>query len=68
MNNLEQQRYEKAHERVCQLIGNKRGAHGWLNEPSAAMGNVIPRSLLKTEQGLDRVLYELGQMEYGHPV
>jgi len=68
MNSFEQQLYEKAYERAYQLFGNKRNAHGWLNEPSIAMGNVIPRSLLATEQGLDRVLYELGQMEYGHPV
>lgn len=68
MDSLEKRRYETAFKSALQLFGNKRDAQGWLNEPSEAMGNVIPRTLLATDKGLERVLYELSQMEYGHPV
>ncbi len=67
MSERESERYAKALEAARKLFRNDRDAEGWLNEPSWPLGDVKPVTLLATEEGLERVLYELGQMEYGHP-
>lgn len=64
----DQQRFKIAFEQARRLFENDLDACAWLNESSAALGNVTPVSLLKTDTGLEAVLYELSQMEYGHPV
>lgn len=61
-------RYRKAYSEALKLFGNEKDARGWLREPSKALGNVSPESLLSTKKGLALVLYELAQMEHGHPV
>lgn len=67
MESREKQRYDIAVEAALQLFGNEIDAIGWLNEPSIPLGNVSPRSLLTTDDGLSMVLYEIDQMRYGHP-
>lgn len=67
MDNAERRRYEAAFQEACRVFGNPEDAQGWLNEPSIPLG-VTPMSLLVTDDGLNTVLYELAQMEYGHPV
>jgi uncharacterized protein (DUF2384 family) len=64
----DQERFKIAFEKARRLFGNGQDACAWLNESSVALGNMTPISLLKTDAGLDAVLYELSQMEYGHPV
>jgi putative toxin-antitoxin system antitoxin component (TIGR02293 family) len=61
-------RYGKALERAKAVFENEEDALAWLREPSIPLGHVTPLSLLGTEEGLKLVLYELDQMEYGHPV
>jgi len=68
MGNLEKQRYREAFAKALRLFGNESDAYGWLNEPSFPLGDVTPLSLLSTAQGFELVLYELSQMEFGHPV
>lgn len=67
MRNREKQRYDIALEAALKLFGNEADAIGWLNEPSIPLGNVCPVALLTTDDGLSKVLYEIAQMEYGHP-
>ena len=68
MASTEQERYTVAVEAARKVFGNDDDAVGWLNERCAALGQVIPKSLLSDDDGLECVLYELHQMEYGHPV
>lgn len=68
MSKQDQHRFKIAFEKARLLFENDLDACAWLNESSAAMGHVTPVSLLKTDTGLAAVLYELAQMEYGHPV
>ena len=68
MDDTEKQRYEKVLEATRKLFGNKHDAISWLRESSVPLDNVTPQSLLATEDGFALVLYEIGQMEFGHPV
>jgi putative toxin-antitoxin system antitoxin component (TIGR02293 family) len=68
MEKTEQQRYATAFAAARLVFENDEDATGWLNEPSIPLGNAPPKSLLVTDEGLELVLYELGQMEYGQPV
>lgn len=68
MDELNKGRYEQAFAAARRLFGNDEDAAAWLGEPSAALGNVTPTSLLATDEGLQLVIYEINQMEYGHPV
>lgn len=64
----EKQRFLRAYAKACTVFDSEEDALGWLSEPSLALGNVIPKELLTTDKGLSLVLYELAQMEFGHPV
>lgn len=68
MDKSEQQRYATAFAAALGVFENEEDAIGWLNDISVPLGSVPPKSLLATEEGLELVLYELAQMEYGHPV
>jgi uncharacterized protein (DUF2384 family) len=50
------------------LFEDEQLALAWLHERSVPLGNVTPASVLSTDAGLEAVLHELSQMEYGHPV
>lgn len=68
MDDAEKLRYDTALKEARRVFGNSSEAKGWLQEPSVPLGGVTPASLLNTDDGLNIVLYELSQMEYGHPV
>lgn len=40
----------------------------WVYAPSTALGDVAPFDLLKSDNGVQLVLSELGRIEYGLPV
>lgn len=65
---LEKERFLKAYAKACTVFDSEEDALGWLSEPSIALGNVTPNSLFTNDEGLTLVLYELSQMEFGHPV
>jgi len=68
MSNIERQHRTRVLERAFEVLESEERALAWLNQTSPALGDVTPASLLATEGGTERVLYELGQIEYGHPV
>lgn len=68
MGKREKQRFLRAYAKACTVFDSEEDALGWLSEPSLALGNAIPKKLLTSDKGLSLVLYELAQMEFGHPV
>ena len=47
------------------VFGDKPNFQKWLNSESKALGNITPKSLLETEEGIQRVYDELGRIEHG---
>jgi putative toxin-antitoxin system antitoxin component (TIGR02293 family) len=47
------------------VMGDRDRARHWVVEPSRALGNVSPLTLLDTDIGADAVFDELGRIEYG---
>jgi putative toxin-antitoxin system antitoxin component (TIGR02293 family) len=68
MSASERLRYRIVLQAARRVFESETDARAWLDEPSIPLGNVTPRSLLCTEHGMNQVLYELGQMEYGQQV
>ena len=51
--------------RGAEVFGEKRRFLAWISQPSAALGNSIPNSLLSSRFGTELVLDELGRIEHG---
>lgn len=47
------------------VFGDKPNFQKWLNSENKALGNITPKSLLETEEGIQRVYDELGRIEHG---
>ena len=47
------------------VFGDKSNFQIWLNLESKALGNIAPKSLLETKEGIQRVNDELGRIEHG---
>ncbi|MDO6470233.1 MbcA/ParS/Xre antitoxin family protein [Maribacter sp. 1_MG-2023] len=47
------------------VFGDKSNFQIWLNLESKALGNITPKSLLETEEGIQLVNDELGRIEHG---
>ncbi|CAG2531775.1 TIGR02293 family [Maribacter dokdonensis] len=47
------------------VFGDKSNFQKWLNSESKVLGNITPKSLLETEEGIQRVNDELGRIEHG---
>lgn len=39
--------------------------YAWLNRPNMALGGIMPLSLLKSKNGRDKVIDDLGRIETG---
>jgi uncharacterized protein (DUF2384 family) len=48
-----------------EVFGDSTNFEKWLNSKSIALGNVEPKSFLKTFEGIKLVKDELGQIEHG---
>ena len=62
------QRYLKALEVATMVLEDEQEARAWMEESSASLGGARPIDLVQTDEGLRLVLYELEQMDFGHPV
>ncbi|VXB82079.1 MULTISPECIES: antitoxin Xre/MbcA/ParS toxin-binding domain-containing protein [Maribacter] len=47
------------------VFGEKSNFQKWLNSESKALGNLTPKSLLETKEGIQQVNDELGRIEHG---
>lgn len=47
------------------VFGDKSNFQKWLLSESKALGNITPKSLLETEEGIQQVNDELGRIEHG---
>ncbi|WP_299317295.1 MbcA/ParS/Xre antitoxin family protein [uncultured Maribacter sp.] len=48
-----------------EVFGDNTNFEKWLNSKSIALGNVVPKSFLKTFEGIQLVKDELGRIEQG---
>lgn len=62
------ERYRIALEVATAVLEDEQEAKAWMEERSEALGGARPIDLVQTDEGLKQVLYELAQMDYGHPV
>ncbi|UOE42078.1 DUF2384 domain-containing protein [Chryseobacterium suipulveris] len=53
------------HSRGEEVFGNQENFTSWLNTQNIALGNVIPKTLLKTTFGIQLLMDELGRIEHG---
>lgn len=63
-----EERYRRALEVATAVLEDEQEASAWMKEPSVPLGGARPIDLVQTEEGLRQVLYELAQMDFGHPV
>lgn len=62
------ERYRRALEVATTVLEDEQEARAWMEESSAPLGGARPIDLIRTEEGLRQVLYELAQMDSGHPI
>lgn len=51
--------------RAADVFGGPDKAKTWLSRQNRALSGAMPRSLLSTQEGCERVLTLLGQIEHG---
>lgn len=61
-------RISQARVRALEVFEDAKAAEHWINTPNVLLGNVAPLTLLDSDEGLRRVLVELGAIEYGLPI
>ena len=61
-------RIRQAHARALEVFEDAKAAEHWIQTPSMPLGDVAPLVLLDSDDGLRRVLSELGAIEHGLPI
>jgi len=61
-------RISQARARALEVFEDAKAAEHWIQTPSIPFGNIAPLTLLDSDEGLRRVLVELGAIEYGLPI
>ena len=56
---------EILHSKGVEVFGNKENFFTWLESENLALGNLVPRDLLKTSFGIQLLMDELTRIEHG---
>lgn len=62
---LMNQNYRIVLVRATEVLGSRTDAEGWLESPKKALGQHSPVEIINTEEGLQKVLALLGNIEHG---
>jgi putative toxin-antitoxin system antitoxin component (TIGR02293 family) len=59
------ERRREVEEHAVQVFGDERTARTWLSRPNRALDREVPRKLMKSADGIERVDVILGRIEHG---